>query len=267
MIFSDPRFINRIAGFLTVVGVLILLGALGYRVMNLPMFNITRIVLEPKQGDVLSYASPASIQSTLDGQVQGNFFTLDLLKVQRILSSSPWVRHVDITRLWPNGLLLRIEEHEPFALWNDEALINTWGEKYLANRGEVDRLDDLPQFFGPDGSEHLVVQRYAELVRWLSPISLSVKELGLSDRYSWRILLDNNITVIIGRDPGAEIANPYDGMGAMSFAETIQRFVRSWPALLKRIDGRQVERIDLRYTRGFAVTFADTAGSKSSDKP
>lgn len=147
MIFSDPRFINRIAGFLTVVGVLILLGALGYRVMNLPMFNITRIVLEPKQGDVLSYASPASIQSTLDGQVQGNFFTLDLLKVQRILSSSPWVRHVDITRLWPNGLLLRIEEHEPFALWNDEALINTWGEKYLANRGEVDRLDDLPQFF------------------------------------------------------------------------------------------------------------------------
>lgn len=267
MIFSDPRFINRIAGFLTVVGVLILLGALGYRVMNLPMFNITRIVLEPKQGDVLSYASPASIQNTLDGQVQGNFFTLDLLKVQRILSSSPWVRHVDITRLWPNGLLLRIEEHEPFALWNDEALINTWGEKYLANRGEVDRLDDLPQFFGPDGSEHLVVQRYAELVRWLSPISLSVKELGLSDRYSWRILLDNNITVIIGRDPGAEIANPYDGMGAMSFAETIQRFVRSWPALLKRIDGRQVERIDLRYTRGFAVTFADTAGSKSSDKP
>lgn len=104
-------------------------------------------------------------------------------------------------------------------------------------------------------------------MRWLSPISLSVKELGLSDRYSWRILLDNNITVIIGRDPGAEIANPYDGMGAMSFAETIQRFVRSWPALLKRIDGRQVERIDLRYTRGFAVTFADTAGSKSSDKP
>ena len=264
MIFSDPRFINRIAGFLAMLGVLIVLGAGGYRVMHMPMFNISRIVLEPKQGDVLSYASPASIQSTLSGRVQGNFFSLDLFEVQDILSTSPWVRHVDITRLWPNGLLLRIEEHEPFALWNEEALINTWGEKYLANRGEVDSIDNLPQFFGPDGSEELVVQRYAELMRWLSPINLRVKELGLNDRYSWRILLDNNMTLIMGRDPGAEIANPYDGVGAISFAETIERFVRSWPALLKRIEGRQIERIDLRYTRGFAITFTD---SKSSEQP
>ena len=264
MIFSDPRFINRVAGFLVTVGVLIILGGVGYRVMHLPMFNISRIVLEPKQGDVLSYASPASIQRTLDGRVQGNFFSLDLLKVQDVLSTSPWVRHVDITRLWPNGLLLRIEEHEPFALWNEEALINTWGEKYLANRGEVDSVERLPQFFGPDGSEDLVVQRYAELMRWLSPINLRVKELGLNDRYSWRILLDNNMTLIMGRDPGAEIANPYDGVGAISFAETIERFVRSWPALLKRIEGRQIERIDLRYTRGFAITFID---SERSEQP
>jgi cell division protein FtsQ len=267
VIFSDPRFINRVAGFLATLGVLIVLGALAYRAMHMPMFNITRIVLEPKRGDVLSYVSPASIQSTLDGRVQGNFFSLDLLEVQGILSTSPWVRHVDITRLWPNGLLLRIEEHEPFALWNNEALINTWGEKYLANRGEVDSIDSLPQFFGPDGSEHLVVQRYAELVRWLSPINLRVKELGLNDRYSWRVLLDNNITLTMGRDPGAEIANPYDGGGAMSFAATIERFVRAWPALLKRIEGRPVERIDLRYTKGFAITFADSTNSDQSDMP
>lgn len=266
MIFSDPRFINRVAGFLTTLGVLIVLGALIYRAMHMPMFNISRIVLEPKQGDVLSYVSPASIQVTLEGRTQGNFFSLDLVKVQDVLKTSPWVRQVDITRLWPNGLLLRIEEHEPFALWNNEALINTWGERFLANRGEVDNPEALPQFLGPDGSEHLVVQRYAELMRWLSPIGLRVKELELSDRYSWRVLLDNNTTLIMGRDPGAEIANPYDGVGAMSFADTIERFVRSWPALLKRTKGRQVERIDLRYTKGFAVSFTDDTSSELSDK-
>lgn len=261
MILSDPRWINRFAGFLVTIAILAVLGAALYRAMHMPMFNINRIVLEPKQGDVLSYASPASIQSSLDGKIYGNFFSLNLREMQDVLHTSPWVRHVDITRLWPNGLLLRIEEHEPFALWNEEALINTWGEKYLANRGEVDTIELLPQFFGPEGSEHLVVQRYAELIRWLSPLNLRVKELGLNERYSWRILLDNGVTLIVGRDPGAEVANPYDGVGSVSFAETIERFVRSWPALLKRIDGRDVERIDLRYTKGFAITFRDSTNS------
>ena len=60
----------------------------------------------------------------------------------------------------------------------------------------------------------------------------------------------------MGRDPGADAVNPHGGQGAVSFASTIERFVRTWPVLQNRIEGRKINKVDLRYTKGFALTYA-----------
>ena len=31
-------------------------------------------------------------------------------------------------RVWPNTLAVYVEEHQPLALWNENEMINTWGE-------------------------------------------------------------------------------------------------------------------------------------------
>jgi len=37
---------------------------------------------------------------------------------------------------------------------------------------------------GPDASERLVVQRYAEIARWFAPLQLRIQDITLSPRYA-----------------------------------------------------------------------------------
>src|SRR3546814_10356015 len=97
----------------------------------------------------------------------GNFFSVDLDETRELIETVPWVRHARIRRVWPNALRIQIEEQQPLALWNENQMINSWGEAFSANQGELPDDADLPQLNGPVSSERLVVQRYAELARWL----------------------------------------------------------------------------------------------------
>jgi cell division protein FtsQ len=72
------------------------------------------------------------------------------------------------------------------------------------------------------------VQRYAELGQWFEKLGLGVEQLSLNDRYALQAQLSNGVTLILGRDPGAETADPQGGVpGAVSFGERIARFVRN----------------------------------------
>lgn len=265
--FNNPRLINFLANVIMLVASVAILFGAAYWFINRPMFTITQLTLEPKEGNVLKHVSPASIQSTVAGKIKGNFFTIDLNQLKRNIETAPWVRHVDISRVWPNGLLLRIEEHEAYAKWNEDQLINTWAELFSANRDELDSDINYPQYMGPEGSEKLVVQRAGELATLLSPLNLEIVEIALSERYAWRVTLSNGVVLIFGRDAGAELADPLGGQqGAVNFAATVQRFVQAWPVLLQRSPGKKVTKVDLRYTKGFAVTFEPVVNSDSKDK-
>lgn len=265
--FKNPRFANFIANIILLGVIVALLAGGGYWLFLQPMFKINHIVLWPKQGNVLKHVSPASIQLTIAGQIKGNFFTVDLLALKKQIESSPWVRRVDISRVWPDSLLLRVEEHEAYAKWNENQLINTWGEIFTANRDELEKNIPYPQYNGPIGSERLMVQRAGELATLFSPIGLQVKEITLSDRYAWQVMLSNGLSLILGRDGGAEIVDPLGGQQeAVSFAENTRRFVQAWPVLLTRTHGRQVIKADLRYTKGFAITLAPVIISDSKEK-
>src|SRR3546814_13681598 len=87
-------------------------------------------------------------------------------------------------------------------------MINTWGETFSANQGELPDDAHLPQLNGPDGYEPLVVQRYAELMRWFAPLSVRVREITLSPRSAWTVMLSNGLRLAQGRDPAADAAAP-----------------------------------------------------------
>ena len=157
---------------------------------------------------------------------------------------------------------VRIEEQQPLALWNENQMLNTWGEPFTANKGELDNEAELPHFSGPEGSESLVVQRYAELMRWFAPLDLRVMQLDLNARYAWGATLSNAMQLELGRDPGADAPDPHGLPGALPFAARIKRFVQAWPAVNSRLEGRIVTRADLRYPGGFALVLAPLAVSQ-----
>lgn len=254
--FNDARLTSLIANALAVLAVLAMLVGAVVWVAQRPYFAISTLQIEPTKSDALSYVSPATVRATITGRLAGNFFFIDLDETRQLIESVPWVRKAQIRRVWPNTLRVAIEEQQPLALWNQDQMINTWGEAFSANQGELPDNVQLPQLNGPEASERLVVQRYAEIARWFAPLDLRIQEVTLSPRYAWDVTLSDGVRLALGRDPAADVADPHGRSGALPFAERIERFVQAWPVLMARLDGRALSSADLRYPNGFAITLA-----------
>ena len=254
---NEARTINRLANTLMVLAVLAVLAGCLYWVMQRPLFTLKAIELEPAHNSSLRYVSPESVQASIATKLIGNFFTIRLSDAQAVFEAVPWVRNATVRRIWPNTLRVTIEEHQPFALWNENQMINTWAHVFTANQGELEDDVSLPQFDGPEGKEGLVVSRYAELERWFAPLGLTVRQLSLSNRLAWEVVLSNGMTLSLPRDPGAEAADSQGGIpGALPFSEGIERFVQSLPVINQKTGGRAITHADLRYPNGFAITLA-----------
>jgi len=265
-VWNDARTTNLIANTLAVLAVVAMLAACVVWVAHRPYFTLSSIELEAAPDADLHYVSPEAVRAVIARRFAGNFFTVDLDEAREVFESVPWVRRASIRRIWPDTLRVRIEEQQPLALWNENQMINTWGEAFTANTGELDDDTQLPQFSGPDGSEGLVVQRYAELARWFAPLDLHVRELDLSARYAWKATLSNGMVLDLGRDPGADAPDPHGLPGALPFAARIQRFVQAWPAVTSRLEGRDVTQADLRYPNGFALALAPLPEGQAKPK-
>jgi len=265
-VWNDARTTNLIANTLAVLAVVAMLAAGVVWVAHRPYFTLSAIELEAAPDSELRYVSPEAVRAVIARRFEGNFFTVDLDQAREVFESVPWVRRASIRRIWPDTLRVRIEEQQPLALWNENQMINTWGEAFTANTGELDDDTVLPQFSGPEGSEGLVVQRYAELARWFAPLDLHVRELDLSARYAWKATLSNGMVLDLGRDPGADAPDPHGLPGALPFAARIQRFVQAWPAVTSRLEGRTVTQADLRYPNGFALSLAPLTDGQSKPK-
>lgn len=262
-VFSDPRLTNFMANALAVLAVLAMVaGALAW-VAQRPYFAISTIQIEPVEGDRFTFLTAASVSATLAGRVTGNFFSVNLDATRQLIETVPWVRRAQIRREWPDRLRVQIEEHQPLAFWNENHMINTWGEVFSANQGQLPDDVVLPHLSGPESSQRLVVQRYAELARWFAPLGVRVEQVTLSPRYAWDVSLSQGTQLRLGRDPAADVADPHGRSGALPFAARVERFVQAWPDLVRRLEGRSLASADLRYSNGFAITLAPLSPSST----
>ena len=214
--------------------VLALVLALMGWVAQRPMFQIQRAVvsgdLQQVDRDLVAKRAHA---------LRGNFFTVNLDAAAAELRAIPWVRAVNMRRLWPNGLEVEVEEQHPMAHWGDEQLLNTWGEVFVA-----DYADALPRFDGPAGSGPEMARAAQQFNRELAPIGRQVEALDLSERRAWTLRLDNGLTLALGRD---------------NIHERLTRFVGVYPLVFKDEPARGAL-VDLRYPGGFALRSAGARG-------
>ena len=194
---------------------------------RLPMFDLHEIDIFGAQHVTMNQA-----QLVIRQHVRGNFFSVDLAAVRTVFIKLPWVRDASVRRRWPDGLAVTLEEHQPLTRWNDDALLNRNGEIFKA----ASNLN-LPRLSGPTGSELEVLQMWRDFSRIVAPIHHYPVSVTLNDRRSWSLLLDNGMTVELGRD---------------QVAWRLARWVNLYPAMLAQLD-TPVTAVDLRYPQGFAV--------------
>ena len=231
--------------FLDLISDLLLLGAAVAFGYALVLWFMTRPLFPLREGTVLSppaQVTTAQIEFAARSAIRGNFFLVDLENVRAAFEKLPWVRRAEVRRRWPDGLELRLEEHQAVAYWtNDDGedahLVNVFGEVFVAASNA-----NMPAFSGPQGTAPYLLARYQQFNRALAPIDKRVVGLRLSAREAWQLELDDGMVIVLGRE-----------QDKLPVEQRLERFVRAWPRAIEQV-GVQVAVVDLRYQGGFALT-------------
>jgi cell division protein FtsQ len=147
-------------------------------------------------------------------------------------------------------IAVTLEEHKPAAYWEaktdgadagmDRQLVNSFGEVFQANLGDVED-EDLPLLSGPQGSSKSMLRMYQLLAQTLGPLDEGIERLDLSGRGSWRATLDKGAVIEIGRGDEAEVL------------ARVRRFVATISQVVAGAGQAPLETADLRHTDGYAV--------------
>ncbi len=201
--------------------------------------STTRLLDRPVRALVVSGSfqrvSAMQVEEALVADLTQGFLSADLEALCARVEALEWVHQAEIERRWPDTLVVRIVEHVAAARWGDGGLLNTSGELFTQTARHV--FPELPQLWGPPGSEALVARTYLRLRGRLTQAGLALTSLALDERGAWRFSLDDGTEVRLGR------------------RETLPRVERFFTVVVPRLAGRfdAIQYVDLRYSNGFAV--------------
>jgi cell division protein FtsQ len=207
---------------------------------------VTRLVVQAH----FKYVDAAQIRAAVAPRVDKGFFALDLGAVQRAVAALPWVEAVEVRKRWPDTLVLRVHERQPFAHWNEQQLISNKGVVFDASLPAG--APALPELRGPDARLAEVVSFYSEARKAFAGAQVRVQGLSLTDRGSWSIRIGDGARVVVGDSAQA--------------ASRLHRFLDVLPQLMTGHD-RAFVYADLRYTNGFAVLWPAATPTTAGGTP
>ncbi|MFC3607168.1 cell division protein FtsQ/DivIB [Stutzerimonas tarimensis] len=196
------------------------------------------------QGE-LAYVSPDAVQQQIAPYVERSFFSVDLVGMRKSLEEMPWIAGAEARRVWPDQVIVKLDEQLPIARWGDEALLNNRGQSFVPS--DASGYDQLPQLYGPKRAQRRVMQQYQMLSQMLRPMGLTVHRLELRERGSWFLTTGQGMELLLGRD---------------NVVEKIRRFGTIYRQELHE-QRENIARVDLRYANGLAVAWHEPPAAAS----
>ncbi len=189
----------------------------------------------------MRHVDPAAVQKLLLPYARKGFFAVELDDAQAALARLPWVESAEVSKKWPDVLEVRIHEHRPLALWDEDKLLSERGRIYPRSAMGDALPKGLPQLGGDPRQVAEVLAFYNQTRELFAPIGLGVRELRQDARGSWSLRLSNGAQVLIGRQDAES---------------RVRRFAELMPKLIAP-QGRALRRADLRYANGFALQWSE----------
>lgn len=202
--------------------------------LNWPVSNVNI----NKQGDNLS---ASEIIDVISIEVDQGWFGLSLQNINYAVQQLVWVDSVDVSRSFPDVLVLNVVEKQAIARWNSRHLLSSKGKVFVANTS-TESLD-LP----------LIEADIADATDVFSALELMQQQLPLSDKLpdrvtllklafpgGWDVVFDNYLLVRFG---GGDFADLW-----LKFKDYYPQIIASKKDKLPRI-------VDMHYAKGAAVKY------------
>jgi cell division protein FtsQ len=195
--------------------------------------NLTIKSVEVK-GD-LKILDKKQLQPLIEKYAKTNLYLLDDKSLEKEIENIPWIHSASMTHVWPDKLVVKIFEQQPVAFWGENEM--------LAENGEIikavldDKKGSLPLLYSPDGKGRNMATGFLKIREMMKGFPVKLVEFKEDARGSWKIKLENGMTLKIGREHQEK---------------RLKRFMVAYNESLKEVINK-VSEVDLRYTNGFAV--------------
>lgn len=217
---------------LLVVIALIIGGIWGWRIIKDP--NQFPIKVVKVQADY-QHLDHNTIAQTLLPYVNRGFFNLSTGDLKKELLQFPWVATVDIHRVWPDTIIVKITEQHAAAQWGQQGLINTQGQLFKPPSNTFPK--NLPVINSSENQVTTLLQYYQTMRTILAPLKLTISQIDADARQALDLQLTNGTKIFLGRsDP----------------IPRLQRFAKIYHELFTTPAARAIS-IDLRYDNGIAI--------------
>lgn len=198
-------------------------------------FPLKKLVIESR----FQQLSAEQIRAAASESLNTGFFSVNLAAARSALQTLPWVEQVEVRKVWPDTIIVRIYERNAVARWGKNALLSERGEPFLAD-GAAD-MSGLVRLSGPELRRPELLSFYRDNKANLQALSLHMTHAHFSKRGALTVRLSDGSKIILGREQQDQ---------------RWSRLLENLPTLRAKNPGRSLIEVDMRYTNGLAARFA-----------
>ncbi len=181
---------------------------------------------------------------------------LDVAEIRNRLKQVPLIKEASVAKLYPDRLLIEIEEREPYALWQENGQVRI----VAADGMPIDTMRDarfagLPFVVGDGANERL--GDYLTILDALGDLRTRVRAGMLVSQRRWSLKMQNGVEVELPeKDPSAAVA----------VLVSLQRDFHVLDKDILSLDLRQTGRVVARLSEEAAAARAALAAHKTKPK-
>lgn len=162
-----------------------------------------------------------------------NIYNIDLRHHKNEFEKIPWIKYSQISINPPSNLTVKIIEHNPMFLWNEQIYVNSEMQTFTTPNLPIKNILRL-------ASNNYSYEEMYNLFKSVQSFLLDINEtiIALSKQDDMLEIKSENLTFIVRHS---------------RYPEKIREFVSIYPDFESKLNKRKKIHIDLRYPTGFAV--------------
>ena len=180
------------------------------------------------------FTSAQEVTAAMKSIEDRGFFTMDMKTAEETFVALPWVKSVQLRKVWPDTLQVTVKEYEPLAYWGENGVVSVDGKVFYP--AQLPKMDWVT-LQGPDEMAKdltMLLQTYQEQ---LLEKELLIEKMQLSERGAISLTLNDGLKVQLGK---------------VHVEERIERLL-NYIDVLKTHKSEPLAYVDLRYQNGFAA--------------